>query len=292
MNLILKSRAAVAGGVFLMLWPMRAIAAPEFGYVYTAEIERPGESEIEAWATERGGIGDGHYDAEDYRIELERGVSPHFQLSGYVLFSGHHVRPSSGASNSVERDVAFDGFSGEVQYQLRSPENGRLGIAVYAEPEWSRISEVSGKKRTEFALELKAIAQKNFLADRLVWAANLTLEPEWHPHQGGNTPGISSESQKELAAEISTGLAYRVARHWWLGAEGRYQSVYPDWTHGLHRENYAVQAGPMLHFDSGRWAATASFLPQLFGSPAKEGPSLELPDHQKSELRIKLSLEL
>ncbi len=276
----------------LTLWPVRAVAAPDFGYVYTTEIEPPGETEIAAWATERAGAGDGHYDAEDYRMELERGVSRNLQLSGYAQFSGHHIRPSSGGSDIVERDVEFQGLSAEVVYQLRSPEMGRLGIAAYAEPEWSRTSKVSGQRSEELGVELKAIAEKTFIAGRLVWALNFTLEPEWHrPHETASLRG-GGEAKEELTAEISTGLAYRVSKHWWFGSEGRYQSVYPDWTHGLHRENYAVQAGPMVHFDAGRLGATATFLPQLFGAPAKTGSRLELHDHQKSEFRLKLALDL
>jgi hypothetical protein len=59
----------------------------------------------------------------------------------------------------------------------------------------------------------------------------------------------------------------------------------------LHRENYAVHAGPSLHYDGGSWAPTATWLPQLFGSPGTAGSSPELEDHEKSELRAKLSYE-
>jgi len=96
---------------------------------------------------------------------------------------------------------------------------------------------------------------------------------------------------KELGVELSTGLSYRVAPRFWLGAEARYHSVYPDWTHGLRRENYAVSAGPSLHYDGGEWAVTATFLPQLFGGPGRAGSSLELDDHEKTELRVKISHE-
>src|SRR5207245_11076441 len=128
------------------------------------------------------------------------------------------------------------GLSAEFKYQLRSPEHGRLGIALYAEPGWSRISKVTGEKAGELEFELKAIVQKNFAADRLVWAANLTLEPEWEREHETIAPGIvTSGTETELGVEISSVLSYNVARHWWVGAEERYHSVYPDWTHGLHR---------------------------------------------------------
>jgi hypothetical protein len=269
-----------------------AKAAPDFGYVYTAEIEEPGETELTLWATDRRGKGRGHYDAQDYRIEVERGITERFQASLYVNFAGHHVRGLTGEFEEGHRGLAFQGLSTEFKYQLRSPDKGRLGLAIYAEPGWSRISKVTGEHATEYELELKAIAQKNFAGGRLVWAANLTLEPEWEREHEEIGPGlVSSKTEKELGVEVSTGLSYRVARRFWLGAEARYHSLYPDWTHGLHRENYAVHAGPTVHYDSGEWSVTATLLPQLFGSPHQSGSSLELDDHEKREFRLKISKE-
>jgi hypothetical protein len=59
----------------------------------------------------------------------------------------------------------------------------------------------------------------------------------------------------------------------------------------MHRENYAVYAGPTVHYDGGEWSVTASWQPQLFGGPSPRGSSLELDDHEKRELRLKLSYE-
>lgn len=270
----------------------RAHADPDFGYVYTAEVEKPGETVVSLWATDRRGKGEGHYDAQDYRIEVERGITDRFQASAYANFAGHHVRGLGGEFERVDRDFAFQGLSAEFKYQLRSPEKGRLGIAIYAEPAWSRIGKVTGVKSDEYELELRAIVQKNFAGDRLVWATNLTLEPEWEREHEEVAPGvISSHTEKELAVELSTGLSYHIAPRLWLGGEARYHSVYPDWTHGLHRENYAVHAGPSVHYDGGKWSLTATFLPQLFGGPGRSGSSLELDDHEQNELRVKLSYE-
>jgi len=283
---------ALACAGLALICGSRAKADPDFGYVYTADIEEPDETELTLWATHRAGKGEGHYDAQDYRIEVERGLTDRFQVSGYANFAGHHVRGFSGEFEPVHRDLAFQGLSAEFKYQLRSPEKRRLGIALYAEPGWSRISQVTGEHATEYEFELKAIVQKNFDNDRLVWAANLTLEPEWEREHEEIGPGTKSrETEKELGVELSTGLSYRAAARFWLGAEARYHSVYPDWTHGLRRENYAVSAGPSLHYDGGEWAVTATFLPQLFGGPGRAGSSLELDDHEKTELRVKISHE-
>ena len=281
----------VAGVAIACSAPARA-EGTDFGYTYTAEVTDPGETEVELWATDRRGKGEGHYEAQDYRIEVERGITRRFQVAGYVNLASHHIRGLDGEFEPVDRDFAFQGLSAEFKYQLADPSHDRFGLAVYAEPGWSRISKIKGEKTDEFELELKAIAQKNFLNDRLVWAANLTFEPEWEREHEEVAPGVvESKTEKELAVEATTGLSYRVAANWWLGVEGRYHSVYPDWTHGLHRENYAVYAGPTVHFSSGELGVTATWLPQLFGAPNGPGSSLEFDDHEKREFRLKVSYE-
>lgn len=270
-----------------------ATAEPDFGYLYTSEIEDSGETELTLWATDRRGKGEGHYDAQDYRIEVERGITNHFQASLYANFASHHVRGLAGQFEPVHRDFAFQGVEAEFKYQLLNPDRDGLGLAFYAEPGWSRIQYVTGEKGRELEVELKAIVQKEFLDARLVWTANLTLDPEWEREHEEVGPGMIRHSlEKELGLELATGIAYRVAPSWWLGVEGRYHSVYPDWMHGLHRENYAVNVGPTIHYAKGEWSVTATWLPQQFGGPSEKGSSLELKDHEKRELRLKISREL
>jgi hypothetical protein len=288
-----RTSCAIAAIVLTLgLAPRVQATAPDFGYVYTADTEEKGETEISLWATDRRGKSGGHYDAQDYRLEIERGLSDRLQISAYANFAGHHIRGLGGELAPLDRNFAFGGLSAEFKYQLIKPAKDGFGLSVYAEPGWSRIGKLAGAKVNEYELELKAIAQKNFLKDRLVWAGNLTLEPEWEREREELGPGlITRGTERELAIELASGLSYRVSARWWIGAEGRYHSVYPDWTQGLHRENYAVYAGPTIHYDAGKWSATATWQPQLFGSPSGPGSSLEYDDHERRELRLKLSYE-
>ncbi|HEX5259253.1 MAG TPA: DUF6662 family protein [Sphingomicrobium sp.] len=283
--------AALAAAFALACAKPAHASDPDFGYVYTTHIEEPGETEVTLWATDRRGKAAGHYDARDYRIEVERGITRHFQVSGYLDLASHHIHDVGGKFDPVHRNFAVQGLSAEFKYQALDPAHDRFGLAFYAEPGWSRIGKVTGEKGRELELELKAIAQKNFANDRLVWAANLTLEPEWEREHEDVGAGVAPKTEKELALEVASGLTYEVAPKWWLGVEGRYHRVYPNWTQGLHRENYAVYAGPSVHYDGGKWAVTATWQPQLFGSPNGPGSSLELDDHEKRELRLKLSYE-
>src|SRR5436305_1567795 len=120
--------AVVAAGLGTCAGP--AIAAPDFGYVYTANVEEAGETELSLWATDRRGKGEGHYDAQDYKIEVERGITDRFGVSAYAKFASHHVRGPGGEFERVARDLAFQGLSAEFKYQLRAPTHGRLGIGL------------------------------------------------------------------------------------------------------------------------------------------------------------------
>jgi hypothetical protein len=259
-----------------------------FGYTYSAEVLGKGATETELWATDRRGKAEGHYDAQDYRLELEHGFSNRLTVSGYANFVSHNIHGDP-ALEDTNRDFAFQGLSTEFKYNVLSPFKDGIGLTLYAEPGWSRIHSVEGERGTEYELELKAILQKNFLDDRLIWAANLTFEPEWEreKEQDPLTGDIEEEWEKELKLELSTGVSYRFAPGWFAGVEARYASVYPDWTNGLHRETYAVFAGPAIHYGGKKWWATLSYQPQLFGSPSPGG-SRALGEYEKRELRLKI----
>ncbi|HET7577352.1 MAG TPA: DUF6662 family protein [Sphingomicrobium sp.] len=256
-----------------------------FGYTYSSEVLPKGETEAELWVTDRRGKDEGHFDAQDYRLELEHGFTDRLTVAGYANFAGNHIRGLD--DGNVDRDFAFRGLSAEFKYNVLSPYKDGFGLTLYAEPGWSRIHG-GGERGTEYELEFKAIVQKNFLDDRLIWAANLTFEPEWEREVEIEDSGEREvEWEKELKLELSSGLSYRVAPGWFLGGEARYASVYPDWTNGLHRETYAVFAGPAVHYGGKNWWATLSYQPQLFGGPSPNG-SRALDEFEKRELRLKL----
>ena len=258
-----------------------------FGYVYGVETTSKNETEAELWATDRRGKADGHYDAQDFRLEVEHGFTDRLSVSGYLNFASHHIRGVDGLEDT-HRDFGFQGFSAEFKYNVSSPDKG-VGLTLYAEPGWSRVHSVEGDKGTEYELELKAILQRNFLDDRLIWAANFTLEPEWEKVMK-TAPATGREWATELKVEVSSGLSLRLAPGWYAGVEGRYSSVYPHWTGGLRREAYAVSAGPTLHFESKEWWATLTYLPQLFGSPSAVG-ARTLGEYEKREIRLKIGHE-
>src|SRR5438552_7018784 len=119
-----------------------------FGYTYSSEVLGKGESEVELWATDRRDKGEGHYDAQDYRLELEHGFTNRLTISGYANFVSHHIRGLDPELKRTDRDFAFQGLSAEFKYNLLSPYKDGLGLTLYAEPGWSRIHLVEGRKGT------------------------------------------------------------------------------------------------------------------------------------------------
>ena len=279
---------AAASAVAVVTAPARADENP-FVYSYTADLEEPGETEAELWITDRRGKADGHYDAQDYRLELEHGFGERFSASAYVNFASHHVSGIEPDLAPVHRDFAFQGVSAEFKYKLLDDEKDGIGFTLYAEPGWSRIHDVEGEKGAEYELELKAIFSKGFNHDKVIWAGNLTFEPEWE-HERTDTVAAAEHWNKELKLQASTGVALRILPQLYVGAEARYAGVYPRWTSGLHSEASALFAGPTVSFSADEWSATLSFLPQLGGSPSPVG-GRNLDEFEKREIRLRISHE-
>ena len=277
----------IASSAAIVAMPAHADENP-FVYNYTADIEERGETEAAFWMTDRRGKAEGHYDAQDYRLELEHGFTDRFSASAYVNLSSHHI---SGLDDlaPVHRDFAFQGLSAEFKYKLLDDEKDGIGFTLYAEPGWSRIHDVEGEKGAEYELELKAIFSKGFDKDKVIWAGNLTFEPEWE-HERGDLDAPAGRWEKELKLQASTGVAFRIVPNLYLGAEARYAGVYPDWTNGLHSEGSALFAGPTVSFSADEWSATLSFMPQLGGSPSPTG-GRNLDEFEKREIRLRISHE-
>ena len=103
-----------------------------FGYTYTAETLPKGETEMELWATDRRGKVGGHYDAQDYRIELEHGITDSFTVSAYANFAGIGlvVDPPLPAQHE------FEMLDGVRDVNGRAVDSGLLQSGIENRPRW------------------------------------------------------------------------------------------------------------------------------------------------------------
>jgi hypothetical protein len=249
---------------------------PLFGFIYTTDLLPKGKFELEQWATLREGRANGPFHVLQTRSEASYGVTDAFQLSGYLNFAyanvdhdgpdGTTTPPEIFADYQADPDhafkkVRFESGSVEAIYRVLSPYTDPVGLAIYAEPS-------IGPRTRE--IELRAILQKNFLDDRLVFAFNATLGYEWRFLHGDldAEPGSTDFSNHwDKETDVNFGLAgsYRFAPKWSAGAELQNER---EWA-GLNpfnqnrRTNVAWYLGPTLHYGGEHFFATFTTLFQL-----------------------------
>ena len=261
-----------------------------FGYVYGSDTLPAGASEAYLWVTDRRNKGQGIYHAQDYALEVEHGFTDKLQGSVYLTASKYHIKDAAPIEDGVpeypnKQNFGLNGVKVSLKYNLLSVYKDAFGLSFYVEPGWSSRFKVTGQDMSQYSLEMKLIAQKNFFDDTLVWATNLTTEFE---RRKVSSPGESWGNEMEL--EVTTGLSYRFAPKWFAGVEGRYHSEYPDWNNHFKREHYAVFFGPNIHYGGEKFWWTATYLPQMYGGPRdlSRDETLHLGEHERRELRFKL----
>jgi hypothetical protein len=257
-----------------------------WGYVYGTDTLPAGANEIYLWTTSRNQKGKGNYRAWDTQLEFERGFTDRFQASLYLNGRSHQISGGALAEDperKLHRGLEFDGVNVEFKYNVLSVYKDLFGLALYIEPEYSRIDKISGERRNGFGLESKLILQRNFFDDQLAVAYNLTVEPEWSKFKA------SGEREKELELQHTAGVSYRFLPHWFGGIEGRYLAVYPEFK---KRESDAYFLGPNIHYAAERWWFTFTFLPQISGNPRITGRNSngrQLSENERYEYRFKIA---
>ena len=275
------ARSAVLAAASLSLLTATSHADENnFAYAYGTEILPKGHGEIYQWATYRTGKADGSYQALDLQTEFEHGFTERLQGSLYLNAIQHDI---SGVTGLADRSqFRFNGVQGSLKYSLSSPYIDPVGAAIYVEPGYRLYSRKSGKREDIYFFETKLLLQKNAMEGALVWVANLTAELEReHDVAGG-------EWETELELQFSGGFSYRIAPRWFVGAETLFTSAFE----GAHLDElgeYAVFAGPNVHYASTRWWATLAVMPQLFGWPEDSG-TRNLVNFEKVEVRLKVGI--
>jgi hypothetical protein len=253
---------------------------PLFGYVKTTDLLPQGKWEIEQWITNRYRQSQGSYTDVEMRTELEYGITNDLKGSVYLNYSYVNARANdvNGGTSGLNipenhdptqpyRATRYDGVSGELVYRVLSPYKDPIGLAFYFEPS-------IGPRSSE--IELRVIAQKNFLDDRLVFAANLWTEYEWEKKEGNpflapDDPEFSPRTEKATQLEFDLGVSYRFAPRWSAGLEFRNHNEFAGhtWNHS-NQEHTAYFFGPNVHYASEKWWATLTCLWQTHAKAFSE----------------------
>ena len=266
------------------------------GYVKGAETLPKGAVEVYQWLTLRSSKGQGRYEAWDSKTEVEYGVSDRFSafaavkatditnrgliVDGYLPLEGHFGPKLSG--------LEIGG-----KYNFLRPALDDFGLAANFEVSYDWVDPHSGQDKDTISAELTFIGQKYFMEGRLIWVANAGFEATYADRAAiaGLPEDFDWPTDPEMEIELTfgTGLSYRFAPSWFLGAEIQYQTEFET---EVGQERWSVFAGPSLHYGGARWWATLTWFPQISGGgemyPTQTHTGLHLIEKTRNEYRLKV----
>lgn len=265
------------------------------GYNAGAETLPKGSAEIYVINTLRSGKGRGEYSAVDTEIEGEYGVTDRISLSAAahlltidtkgLTIDGYLPKP-------IDKGPRFAGLEIKGKFNVLSPALDNFGLAIITSAEWKRLDPHSGQKKTEYEGKVVLAAQKYFMQGQLIWVGNFGMKAGVADRAAidGQPEDFDWPTDPEAEIELTagTGLSYRVAPNWFIGAEMQYATEFET---EVGQERWSLFAGPSIHYGGKKIWATLTWFPQLKGGGEKyEGQtgSLHLIEKTKNEFRLKL----
>lgn len=268
-----------------------------FGYNTGAETLPKGSGEVYLFNTLRTDKGQGKYRAIDTEIEGEYGVTDWITLSAaasFLTIDTHGLIIDGYLPKEIDKGPRFAGFEAKAKFNVLSPALDNFGLAVITSAEWKRLDPHSGQDKTEYEGKVVLAAQKYFKEGQIVWVGNVGMKAGIEDRKAipGLDPAIEWPTTPETEIELSvgTGLTYRVAPSWFIGAETQYATEFET---EVGQERWSLFAGPTIHYGGEKFWATLTWFPQLKGGGERyEGQTghLHLIEKTKNEFRLKLGM--
>lgn len=293
-----KLIAAGLGPVLILALPTAAQADENlFGYNAGAEVLPKGSGELYVFNTLRSDKGQGHYSAVDTEIEAEYGVTDRIQLSGALSFltiDTHGLIIDAYLPKPIDKGPRFNGIEVKAKFNVLSPALDDFGLAIITSAEVKTLDPHSGQKKTEYEAHTVLAAQKYFMQGQLIWVGNVGLKAGYEDRAA--IAGLPedfdwpTDPEMEIELTLGTGLSYRVAPNWFIGAETQYASEYET---EVGNERWSLFAGPTIHYGGKKVWATLTWFPQITGGgEAYPGQTsgLHLIEKTKNEYRLKIGV--
>jgi hypothetical protein len=254
-----------------------------FGFTEGADIGEVGDKEFEKETSASFGKRMGLYAASSTLFDFKYVPLPGVLISPGLLLSYHGISGVPGLGD--RQQIAFQGLSFEVKYQLLDRNHAPFGLTLFAQPRWTRIDEATGERVSQFSSDFMLALDREILPERLFGAINLIYEPEISRSRE------SGEQERGSGLGVSAALASQVLPGVLIGAETRYlrahEGLIPDSLKGE-----ALYVGPTLYtrlspdtFMSIAWNA------QVAGRAAGESGRLDLSNFERNRVRFRLGLE-
>jgi len=266
------------------------------GYVKGAETLPEGAAEFYQFFTQRQGKSAGDYWALDTKTEIEYGVTNKFNVS--AALKGMALDTKGLVIDAyLPEDKKFSwktsGLELGIKYNFLSPALDDFGLSTYVSLDYGWIDSHSGQDKDTISLDAKLLAQKYFMEGQMTWTANLGIEATGASRKPiDNLPQDfewPTDAEMEIELMAGTGLSYRFAPNWYIGAETYYQEEHET---EVNLERWSWFAGPSLHYGNQQWWATLTYSSQIKGGgerfPEQTDRSKHLIEKTQSEWRLKL----
>lgn len=239
------------------------------GRIKSAETLPKGALEVEQSLRYRKDKGAGDYEAWDSKTEIEYGVTDRFTAGAelkMLAIDTDNLMIDGYLPGPEDYNFRPSGVEASMQYNFLSPARDDFGLSGYVSVSHSWLDQHSGQDKSTTSLELELLAQKYFMEGQLIWMGNTGLETTYAKRDeiDGLPVGFDwpTDPEMEIGFMIGTGLSYRIANNWFLGAEVIYETELET---EVGQERYSWFAGPSIHYANADWWTTFSWLPQISG---------------------------
>ena len=270
-----------------------------FGVVRGSETMPEGTFEFDQTITYREDKGAGHYEIWNTKTELEYGITN--RLTTGVSIKGqsidtHDLVIDGYLPGDKNYNWRASGIEADLKYNFLSPALDDFGLSGYLALDHNWLDPHSGQDKDTTSLELQMLAQKYYLDGQLIWAGNIGTEFTYAKRAAlSNLPdGFDWPTDPEMEIELmfGTGVSYRFANNWFIGAEVLYETEFET---EVGQERYSWQAGPSIHYGSQAFWATFSWLPQITGGgeqfDSQDDKDLHLIEKTKNEFVFKFGID-
>jgi hypothetical protein len=249
-----------------------------FGFTIGSDVGEVGEKEIEGSITGRFSKRAGTYAAGASTLSAEFVPMPNLRTEITGVVNSYDIAGVSGLID--QRYTAFGGLAADIRYRLLNRATAPFGLAIGAEPHWSRSDDVTGEPARQYGVDFVAAADWEVVPDRIVAAFNLLYQPET---TRSNLTGTWSQ---DSSAGVAMAVMAQVRSGIFVGGEARYLRVYD----GSGFDNLAGQGffvGPTIYFKlSERAWIAAAWSAQVAGHATAAVGSLDLVNFERQQARV------
>jgi hypothetical protein len=274
------------------------------GYIKGAETLPKGSWELDQTFTYRDDKGAGDYSAWDSKTEIEYGVTDRFTAAAYLKMQSidmSGIVVDGYLPGDEDYGLRPSGVEASFKYMFLSPAKDDFGLAGYLSLGYDWLDKHSGQDKDKYSMELELLAQKYFMEGQLIWAANIGTEAAYAKRDGLSASRMASlpadydwptDAEMEIEMRAGTGLSYRFAPNWFVGAETLYETEFET---EVGQERWSWFAGPSLHYAGQDWWATVTWFKQIKGGgeqfAEQDDNDLHLIEKTKQEIRVKFGIE-